>query len=74
MACDIDILARRKHGTLTTGVTDDIARRARKIRSIERDNPQWHDFCDRVNGSAIRSRQPVPGRQPWLRQGRASPA
>ena len=64
MACDVDILARRKHGTLTIGVTDNIARR---------DNPQWHDFCDRVNGSAIGSRQQVPGRQPWMWQGGASP-
>ena len=97
MAYDVDILASRKHGTLTIGVTDDIARRvwdhrqgqgsrfvkryrvtrlvhvetheeiaraiqrektmrewhrAWKIRLIERDNPEWDDLYDRLNGSS----------------------
>jgi len=95
MPYDVDILASRKHGTLTIGVTNDIARRvwdhrqgqgsrfvrryrvtrlvhvdtheeiacaiqrektmkawprAWKIRLIERDNPDWDDLYDRVNG------------------------
>ena len=74
MTCDVDILASRKQGTLTIGVPDDIARRAWKMRSIERDNPDWDDLDGRLNGQANGSRQQVPGRQPWLGQGRASPA
>jgi predicted GIY-YIG superfamily endonuclease len=70
IACDVDVLASRKHGTLTIGVTNDIARRAWRIRLLERDNPEWDDLDDRVNGPAIGSRQQVPGRQRWLRQGR----
>jgi len=50
MACDIDILASRKHDTLTICVTNDIARRAWKIRLIERDNPEWDDLHDRLDG------------------------
>ena len=74
MACDVDILASRQHGTLTIGVTNDIARRAWKIRSIECDNSQWDNLYNRLNGQANGSRQHVPGRQPWMWQGRASPA
>ena len=70
---DVDLLAGRKHGTLTIGVTDDIAWRAWKIRSIERDNPDWDDLYGRLSGQAIGSRQHVPGRQPWMWQGREPP-
>jgi hypothetical protein len=73
MACEVDILAGRKHGTLTIRVTNDIARRVWKIRSIERDNPDWDDLYGRLNGQAIGSRQQVPGRQPWMWQGREPP-
>jgi predicted GIY-YIG superfamily endonuclease len=74
MSYDVDILASRKRGMLTIGVTNDIARRAWKVRLIERDNADRDDLCDRLNGEAIGSRQQVPGRQSWLWQGRASPA
>ena len=37
MAYEVDILPSRKHGPLTIGVANDIARRAWKIRSIKRD-------------------------------------
>jgi len=52
---DVDVLAGRKHGTLTIGATNDIARRAWKISSIERGNPQWDDLDDRLNSQAIGS-------------------
>jgi putative endonuclease len=44
--------------------------RAWKIRSIERENPDRNDLCDRLDGWANGSLQQVPGRQPWLWQGR----
>jgi len=70
---DVDVLAGRKHGALTIGATNDIARRAWKIRSIERDSPYWVDLYGRLNGQALGSRQQVPGRQPWMWHGREPP-
>jgi hypothetical protein len=64
----VDILASRKNGTLAIGFTNDVA------RAIQRDNPDWDDLYEGSNGQALGSRQQVPGRQPWLWQGCASPA
>jgi putative endonuclease len=92
------ILASRKHGTLTIGVTNDTTRhvwehrqgrgsrfvkryrvtrlvhvetRGEIARTIQRDNPEWDDLYEGLNGKGIGSRQQVPGRQHWLWQGRA---
>jgi hypothetical protein len=43
MSYDVDILASRKRGMLTIGVTNGIARRAWKVRLIERDNADRDD-------------------------------
>ena len=50
MAHYVYILAGHKHGTLTIGVANCIARRVWKIRLIERDNQEWDDLYDRLNG------------------------
>jgi predicted GIY-YIG superfamily endonuclease len=54
MAYYVYILASRQHGTLTIGVTNDIARRAWKIRLIERDNPEWDDLLQPLGTCVLR--------------------
>ena len=38
------ILASKRNGTLYTGVTSDIVKRAWKLKLIEEKNPNWEDL------------------------------